>query len=416
MKQKKIRGAALAIVRGTKLVYAKGYTYAEPEPIYPDVLPTTIFRQASASKLFAAVAIYRLMQQNPNITLDTTMQSVLNITQHDGSSPKDPDFKYIRIRHLLESNSGIPSDLHRHSKQATGAAGLPATHAQIMKYIASFDLTAEPGASDNVVYGSVGYFMLSQMIAKLAGANSFEQALNTLVLAPLKMTRTRGARTLIGSQASDEARYHDNRHNQDAEELKDVKNQLRITDSLKSADQPKVALQYGQFDLELMDGTGGVSSAVIDMARIAAMFSDWSGNPVLSKDSLTALLKNSANATSSLTGPVDDLVHGFHGFDKAYIVDAVNNVYYGKKGGSLEGVGTGIWVTTGGFSFAFARNGSINTTDAILKVMDIAKAHAWPDKDLFVDFGMPPLVPVRGPILTLSRQLSKDLEIPEGFP
>ena len=45
MEDKKIRGAALAIVRGNKLVYAKGYKYAEPEPIYPDVLPTTIFRQ-----------------------------------------------------------------------------------------------------------------------------------------------------------------------------------------------------------------------------------------------------------------------------------------------------------------------------------------------------------------------------------
>ena len=209
--------------------------------------------KSSVSKMFTAVAIYRLMQQNPIITLKTTMQSVLNLTQPDGSQPKDSRFKDITIQHLLESNSGIPSGLHRHSKQAASASwsSLPATHDQIMRYIASFDLTGNPGASNNVVYGSVGYFMLSQMIAKLAGASSFEEALNTLVLAPLKMTRTRGARTLVGSQVADEARYHDHRYYQEAVSTAKVVHELRITDSLKTADQPKVAQQYCEFDLSL---------------------------------------------------------------------------------------------------------------------------------------------------------------------
>ena len=106
MKDHNLRGAALAIVVGTRLVYAKGYTYAEPD--YPDVLPTTPFRQASVSKMFTAVALWRLMQQNPSsITLNTTMQSVLNLTQPDGSAPKDSRFGQIKLRHLLESNSGL---------------------------------------------------------------------------------------------------------------------------------------------------------------------------------------------------------------------------------------------------------------------------------------------------------------------
>ena len=133
--------------------------------------------------------------------------------------------------------------------------------------------------------------------------HSFEQALNTLVLAPLKMSRTRGARTLVSDQVSDEARYHDYPYSQDAKKVEDVSGQLRITDSLKTASQPKVAVQYDEVDLELMDGTGGLSSAVVDMARLAAMFSDRSGNPVLSNDMLDALFTNAANATSNLTGP-----------------------------------------------------------------------------------------------------------------
>lgn len=415
MEDKKIRGAALAIVRGTQLVYVKGYKYAEPEPIYPVVWPTTLFRLGSVSKIFAAVAMYRLLQQNPrDITLNKHMQSVLNLTQPDGSQPKDSRFNDIRIKHLLESNSGIQSDLHRKSKQAVDAAvpkkSLPATHEQIMRYIASFWLTDNPGAKDNVVYGSVGYFMLSQMIAKLAGASSFEEALNTLVLAPLKMTRTRGARTLVGSQAADEARYHDHRYYQEAVSTAKVVHELRITDSLKTADQPKVARQYNEFDLELMDGTGGLSSSVVDVARLAAMFSDRDNNPVLSNRWLDSLFTNAAKATSELTGPDS---HGYHGFDGAQIKDEANHVYYGWKGGSLTGVGISLYVTTGGYSFVFAKNCNIGTGPAFNEIMNIAQAIKWDDKDLFVGFGMPSLTPIKEPVPTIPGLVLQELETHE---
>jgi CubicO group peptidase (beta-lactamase class C family) len=406
MKDTKARGAALAIVRGSKLVYAKGYTYAEPEPIYPDVLPTTIFRVGSVSKTFTAAAIYRLMQQNQNIKLNTTMQSVLNLTQPDGSSPpKDPRFKDITIRHLLESNSGIQSDLHRHSKKAAGAAGsnLPATHEQIMRYIASKDLTGAPGSIDNVVYGNAGYFMLSQMISELAGTNSYEQALSNLVLEPLNMTKTRGARTLIGNQESDEARYHDNHANPNDR-------QLRIADSLKTDSQPKVAIQYNIYDLELMDGTGGLSSSVVDVARLAAMFSDRAGNPVLSNTSLDNLFTNAANATSNLTGPDPDNISGYHGFDSATVVDAGNNIYSAKKGGSLPGGNTGLWVTTGVFSYVIVRNGALNVNALKPQIASIAESHPWPLKDLFPGFGMPSLAPSIVHALPHSRNLLPSAE------
>jgi CubicO group peptidase (beta-lactamase class C family) len=398
MKDTKLRGAALAIVRGNRLVYAKGYKYAEPEPIYPDVWPTTIFRLGSVSKIFTAVAIYRLMQQNPDdITLDgTTMQSVLSLTQPDGSPPKDSRFQDITIRHLLESNSGIKTGLHRKSKEAVNAEGkdLPATHEQIMRYIASQDLTGDPGDENIVEYGNAGYFMLSQMVSKLAGAGSYEQALSTLVLAPLNMTRTRGARTLVSNQASEEARYHYN-HNQDA-------TQLTIANSLKTDSQPKVAVQYNQFDLELMDGTGGLSSAVVDVARLAAMFSDRSGNPLLYNSSIDNLFKNAAEATSKFSS------HGFHGLDSAKIIDAANNVYYGVKGGSLPGTSTGVWITTSGFSYVLLKNGNIAISEtALQEIRSTAEAHAWPYKDLFPDFGMPSLAPVIGPISTSTDLLTE---------
>jgi Beta-lactamase/Bacterial tandem repeat domain 1 len=385
-----LRGAALAIVRGTQLVYAKGYTYAEPAPIYPDVLPTSLFRQASVSKTFAAVALWRLMQQNPKITLNTTMQSVLNLTQPNGSAPKDSRFGDITLRHLLESNSGLKQGLVWRGEEAARAAGgsLPATHAQLARYAASADLTGDPGSTTNVVYGNFDYFMLSQVVAKLAGANSFEHALNTLVLAPLKMTRTRGSRSLVGAQASDEARHHLRVYNPD--------NgwplfPMELGASVKAADKPTVASQYGAWDYELFDGCGGLSAAVVDLARLMAMFSDRIGNPVLSAASLDALFTTAAQATSNLSGPD---AHGYHGFDWAVIEDAATNAYRASKGGWLPGQGSVITFMTGGFGFAIAQNGNKAagvTTKWFDAVAAAVQAHSWSNTDLFSQFGMPSL-------------------------
>jgi CubicO group peptidase (beta-lactamase class C family) len=54
MKRSNIRGAALAIVKGTTLVLARGYTWAEPD--YPTIQPTTCFQLGSGSKLVATLA------------------------------------------------------------------------------------------------------------------------------------------------------------------------------------------------------------------------------------------------------------------------------------------------------------------------------------------------------------------------
>ena len=107
-----IRGASLAVVSGTRLVYTRGYTLAEPG--YPDIQPTTFFRQASVSKMFTAGAIYQLMDEGAKLpgtstalTLDTLLQDALpNIANgtpdrkleqdHDPASAGDDQRHYLR--------------------------------------------------------------------------------------------------------------------------------------------------------------------------------------------------------------------------------------------------------------------------------------------------------------------------------
>jgi CubicO group peptidase (beta-lactamase class C family) len=409
VKNHNLRGAALAITRGTRLVYAKGYTFSEPAPTYPDVLPTTLFRQASVSKTFAAVALWRLLQLHPNLSLDTTVQSVLNLKQPNGSAPKDSRFADITLRHLLESNSGLEQGLLYHSVQAATAAGagLPANPLQLARYGTTFNLTGDPGSPTNAVYGNFDYFMLSQVVAKLAGKATFEEALGDLVLKPLKMTRTRGSRSLIGSQAGGEARHHLRVYRNTGWKLYP----LEVGSSVRTTDRPKVAAQYGAVDYEMFDGCGGVSSAVVDVARLLAMFSDHSGNPVLNLASIDAMLTAAAEATSNLVGPDGKKTHGYHGFDWVSVVDAANHVYSGAKGGWLPGLSTSYTMSTGGWGFVIAQNGQgiVGQPSWTDSVVPAAKAHAWPDTDLFPTFGMPSLAPAAMPAIALAAKTVDEL-------
>lgn len=138
----------------------------------------------------------------------------------------------------------------------------------------------------------------------------------------------------------------------------------------------------------------GLSSAVIDVARLVAMFSDRTNNPVLSPITLDSLFANAAAATSNFNPPY----WGFHGFDTASIDDSVNHVYRASKGGLLPSHESTATFITGGFGFIIAQNGNRRPNhndhhwfeDGLSAA---AQAHTWPDVDLFVEFGMPSLAP-----------------------
>ena len=119
-----------------------------------------------------------------------------------------------------------------------------------------------------------------------------------LVLTPLACKRTRSWISLVGKQAADEARYQLSLF----EPLKGLI-PLQISPSVKSPAQPIVPSQYGSWDMELFDGAGGLSAAVVDVARLAAMFSVRSSNPVLEADTIDNLFEAAAIATRKYTRP-----------------------------------------------------------------------------------------------------------------
>ncbi len=409
-----VRGVALAIVKNRRLVYARGYTNAEAS--YPNIQPTTPFRQASISKTFCAAAVWKLIERG-DLTLTTTMQSVLNLTQLNGSAPKDSRFANVRVEHLLTSTSGIDQGGVWWAVQASEAAGgtLPSSGTEVARHIAGQDMTGTPGDDHNTVYGNTDYFLLSLIVAKKMNATSFEAALKTLVLDPLGMDNTRGSRSLTGTQLADEARYHMTVHNPEAGwKLY----HLECGASDRTDGRPLVPTHYGTFDIEMFDGCGGLSSAVIDVARLCAMFACRSGNPVLTADTIDDMLAAAVTASNNQDGPD---AHGYHGFDSASNVSVANHQVKIKKGGWLPGMGTSFVGVTGGFFYVLAKNG--NTPAGVdlnwyETIKPIVEAHTWGAGDLFPSFGMPTLggLTITDPLIAqvadgvLLRQTMKQVE------
>jgi CubicO group peptidase (beta-lactamase class C family) len=374
-----IRGASLAVVSGTRLVYTRGYTFAEPG--YPDVKPTTFFRQASVSKMFAAAALYQLIDQgavlpgtSTLLTLDTALADAL-----PGIANGTPvaHWSDIRIRHLLEMTSGVTAGVLGTDPQVSST--LPITPLQMAQWLYRQPLFNTPGDKTKAVYSNAGYMLLGLIVARITGSADFISGLNTF-LNSLKITRVRAAKSVIGAQSGDEVRYHPR--------------PLSTQPSVMATGQPMCLLGYGEANLENCGGAGGLSAAAPDIARVLAALNCSYMNPMMRPTSIEQWLLNAQNATSTLAGPD---AHGYHGWDSVQ-TDPSTGIMTGEKGGSLSTSQNGVQFTLGTFATVINWSGATPKGPRwfapYVDLLNAVAAQTWGTADLFPTFGMPSL-PVR---------------------
>jgi CubicO group peptidase (beta-lactamase class C family) len=102
-------GMALGVVSDQKLVWAKGFGFANVADKVP-MTPQTKFRMASHSKLFTATAIMQLREQG-KLHLDDPVSKHLSWFAVSSSRPDDPP---ITIEELLTHSSGLPREAADH--------------------------------------------------------------------------------------------------------------------------------------------------------------------------------------------------------------------------------------------------------------------------------------------------------------
>jgi len=183
-------GAALAVTRFGKMVYARGFGYADLEKKEP-VQPTSRFRIASMSKPITAVAVLQLVQKR-KVGLDAAVTDVLKLQPvvEAGAKP-DPKMRQVTIRHLLNHSGGWDRDASfdpmswETREKAAKSAGVSSDNVQpkyIVSYMLGQPLDFDPGSK--YAYSNFGYCVLGRVIEEISG-QPYEQHVRENVLAPL---------------------------------------------------------------------------------------------------------------------------------------------------------------------------------------------------------------------------------------
>ena len=277
LKTHEIPGAALAVSRKGKLVYAKGFGYADFEHKQP-VRPRSLFRIASVSKPITAVAVLQLVE-NGKLSLDAKVFDVLNLqAKIPEGATLDPRWKDVTILQLLRHTGGWDRDksfdpMFRQVDFARQFQGIPPASAeQIIRAMLGVPLDFDPGTKDS--YSNFGYCMLGRVIETVT-KQPYEQAVRSSVLAPLEITDMKIGRTRLADRARREVKY--------------VTPPGRTAESIFPEDFGKPILSpYGAFSLETLDSHGGWIASAVDLVRFASAFDD---------DACPTLLKRSTIET-----------------------------------------------------------------------------------------------------------------------
>lgn len=100
LNDKGIPGFSIALVDGDQIVWARGFGFADPERQVP-ATSRTVYRVASISKLFTALAVMQLVEQG-QLDLDADVRTYL-----PDFHPENPFGRPITLRQLLSHRSGL---------------------------------------------------------------------------------------------------------------------------------------------------------------------------------------------------------------------------------------------------------------------------------------------------------------------
>ena len=105
VEQNKVPGAALAVTRASRLVYARGFGCADVEKHEP-VQPDALFRIASVSKPITAVAVMQLVERQ-KLKLDDQVVDIMKLSPLVARREKpDARWNQITVRHCLQHTGG----------------------------------------------------------------------------------------------------------------------------------------------------------------------------------------------------------------------------------------------------------------------------------------------------------------------
>ncbi len=375
MQARGVPGGALAVVKDRRLIYAKGYGWADREKEIP-ATPESLFRIASISKPVTAAAVLKLVEAG-KLSLDAKAFDIVRRSPLiTNDQPMDSRLARVTIRELLQHTGGWDRDKSfdpmfrpKRIAEETGTPA-PAGPDAVIRYMLGQPLNFDPG--QRYAYSNFGYCVLGRVIEKVSGVG-YEQFVREQVLRPAGIRNMQVGATLDGRQAKGEVRYY----TQDS----------ALTENVFARGPRRVPQPYGGFHLEAMDAHGGWIASAVDLARFAAALDDPNASPLLTPDTIrTMYAPPDAPAWRNDAGKLADAFYGCGWMVRPHIASGRANYWHS---GSLPGTATLLVRRWDGLSWAVLFNQRSNTNALPDSAIDPALHRAaaavkhWPAHDLF---------------------------------
>ena len=173
IRQHRIPGLALAVMRDGKIIKAQGYGLSNIELDVP-VSPQTIFQSGSLGKQFTATGVMMLVEES-KVGLDD------KVTKYFPGAPDS--WNTITVRNLLTHTSGIKDYTDKNFDYRRDY-----TEEDLLKILQTLPFDFVPG--EKWSYSNSGYMLLGILIRKVTG-KFYGDFLQERIFGPLGMTTTR---------------------------------------------------------------------------------------------------------------------------------------------------------------------------------------------------------------------------------
>ncbi|MBH9964897.1 serine hydrolase domain-containing protein [[Bacillus] enclensis] len=215
-------GVSVAIVKGSDIIYSKGFGYSRIQPGIP-IDGDTVMSIQSISKNFMALSIMQMVEKNM-VSLDDPVVQHLPYFRTKDKLQSD----VITIRHVLSHTAGFPSDLGIGNMTAPNVREIFSdTPTEFQEALDYYNLTEEEidfmktreditrwfekveleyPAGQGWNYCTDAYVILGDLFEKVTGIK-WESHLEDNILAPLKMNRTMSEPNEVERDANS-ARYY----------------------------------------------------------------------------------------------------------------------------------------------------------------------------------------------------------------
>ncbi len=197
-----IPGASLAVSKNSKMVYQKGYGYADTET-REEVTPQHIFRLASVSKAYTGVAIMILVQENKLALTDKVFGEGALLGTRYGKPPYNSNLSAITLKDLLQNVSGswgasTGGDVIDYNPEFTNE--------QLLNWIIS--TRPNPRAPGELFdYSNINLWIAGRIIEKVSG-KSYIDFVKEKILRPAGAEHTGLAGRTLAERKPNEVKYY----------------------------------------------------------------------------------------------------------------------------------------------------------------------------------------------------------------